>query len=143
MAYFDRTHGDSKPVFQSDTLDPTYTSPAATGTPVNLAGPHQDFFGIDLGADPSGQLGTSGAVEAVIKAIQQLGTVYTYQVQASASANNMSIAVYPVGAWTANSGSAAPAGNNLQLTIRALGTVNGFDLSGATVTNVGFKLAAS
>ena len=134
MAYFDRTHGDSKPVFQSDTLDPTYTSPAATGTPVNLAGPHLDFFGIDLGADPASQLGTGGAVEAVIKAVQQLATVYIYQVQASGAANNMSLAVYPVGAWTAG---------DLQTAIQALGTVNGYNLGSAAVTNVGFKLAAS
>ena len=121
-------------LFQSDTLDPTYTSPAATGTPVNVAGPHLEFFGIDLGADPSGQLGTSGAIEAVIKTIQQLATVACYQVQASGAANNMSVAVYPVGAYTAAA---------LQTQIRALGTVNGYDLSGATVTNVGFRLAST
>jgi hypothetical protein len=44
----------------------------------------------------------------------------------------MSIAVYPVAAWTAA---------DLQAAIRALGTVNGYDLSGAAVTNNGFKLA--
>jgi hypothetical protein len=46
----------------------------------------------------------------------------------------MSIAVYPVGAWS-------PA--SLQVAIRALGTVAGYDLSGAVVTNVGFKLATA
>jgi hypothetical protein len=130
MAYFTRTHGDSKPVFESDTLDQAATS----GVPVNVAGPHLDFFGVDLGADPSGQMGTSGAIEGVIKSVQQLAVVYTYQVEASASANNLSLAVYPVGAYTASA---------LQAQIRALGTVNGYDLSGANVTNVGFKLAAS
>ena len=130
MAYFDRTHGDSKPVFESDTLDQT----ATTGVPVNVAGPHLDFFGIDLGGDPSSQMGTGGAIEGVIKAIQQKATVYMYQVEASGTANNMSIGVYPVGAWTAG---------DLETAIQGLGTVNGYNLSGAAVTNVGFKLAAA
>lgn len=129
MAYFDRTHGDAKPVFESDTLDQT----ATTGVPVNVAGPHLDFFGADLGASPAAQMGTGGAVEAVIKAIQQLGTVALYQVE-DASGSNFSVGVYPTGAWTAAS---------LQTAIRALGTVNGYDLSGAAVTDVGFKLAAA
>jgi hypothetical protein len=46
----------------------------------------------------------------------------------------MSIAVYPTAAWTAA---------DLQTAIRAIGTVDGYDLSGANVTNTGFKLAAS
>jgi hypothetical protein len=46
----------------------------------------------------------------------------------------MSVAVYPVGAYTAAT---------LQTQIRALGTVNGYDLSGAVVTNVGFRLAST
>jgi hypothetical protein len=57
-----------------------------------------------------------------------------YQIEASASANNMSIAIYPTAAWTAAA---------MQTAIRALGTVDSYDLSGAVVTNVGFKLAAA
>jgi len=149
MAYFTRTHGDSKPVFQSDTLDPTYTSPAASGTPVNIAGPHLEFFTIDLGASATGQLGTGGAVEAAIKTIQQLATVYMYQLDS----DKLSVAMYPVGAWgTAADGTA---GYNLTAAITALGTVNGYDLSGAAVlgkassatagdgSNNGFKLIQS
>ena len=146
MAIQTKTHGDLLPVFQIDRLAKLDNSvpPNAinvSGVPVQIAGPKLDFFGMDLGGDPSGQMGTGGAIEAVINAITQLATVHFYQVQASVSANNFSIAVYPTGAWVAASGSAAPDGNNLQATIRALGTINGYDLSGATVTNNGFKLA--
>ena len=130
MAVQTKTHGDTKPVFAIDTL--AGSGAAGAGTPVQIAGPKLDFFGMDLGADPSGQVSAGGAIEAVIQCTTQLATVHFYQYQASASANNFSIAVYPTAAWTAST---------LQAAIRDLGTVNGFDLSGATVTNNGFKLA--
>jgi len=130
MAIQTRTHGDTNPVFAIDQLGGSGS--ITTGTPVMISGPKLDFFGMDLGADPSAQTGTGGAIEAIIQCVTQLATTHFYQVQASASANNMSIAVYPVAAWTAA---------DLQAAIRALGTVNSYDLSGATVTNNGFKLA--
>jgi hypothetical protein len=130
MAYTVRTHGDTNPVFAIDQL--IGAGGATTGVPVQIAGPKLEFFGMDLGGDPSTQMDTNGAVEAVIRCITQLATVHFYQVEASASANNMSIAVYPVAAWTAA---------DLQAAIRALGTVNGYALTGANVTNNGFKLA--
>lgn len=132
MAFQTKVHGDVKPVFAIDTLGGSGTNP--TGTPVMFSGPKLDFFGIDLGADPAAQLDSGEAVEAVITCITQLATTHFYQVQASAAANNMSIAVYPTAAWT---------DGTLQAAIRALGTVATYDLSGAVVTNVGFKLAAS
>jgi len=128
MAIQTRTHGDVLPVFAIDTLGgPGY---ATTGVPVQIAGPKLEFFSLDLGADAAGQLGTGGAVEAVIRCITQLATTHFYQVEASSGA--MSIAVYPVAAWTAGT---------LQTAIQGLGTVNTYDLSGATVANNGFKLA--
>jgi hypothetical protein len=57
-----------------------------------------------------------------------------YQVAATSNVTNFSVAVYPTGAYTAA---------ELQTQIRALGTVDGYDLSGATVTNVGFRLAST
>jgi hypothetical protein len=132
MAIQTKINGNTKPVFAIDTLGGSGSNP--TGTPVMFSGPKLDFFGIDLGADPAGQLDSGEAVEAVITCITQLATTHFYQVQASAAANNMSIAVYPTAAWTAA---------DLQAAIRALGTVATYDLSGAVVTNVGFKLAAS
>ena len=130
MASQTKINGNTKPVFAIDTLNGS--GGATTGVPVMFSGPKLDFFGMDLGADPAGQMDSGEAIEAVITCVTQLATTHFYQVEASASANNMSIAVYPVGAWSASA---------LQTAIRALGTVSGYDLSGAVVTNNGFKLA--
>jgi hypothetical protein len=135
MAGFTRTHGDSQPVFAMDTLNgPIASTTNANGTTTNFIGPGMDFFGFDLGAAPTTQLGVSGAISAVLQSIEQLATVMIYSVSATTNVTNMSVAVYPLGAYAAA---------DLQTQIRALGTVNGYDLSGATVTNVGFRLAST
>ena len=135
MSGFTRTHGDTQPVFAIDVQNgPVSPTASANGTTVNLAGPALDFFGFDLGAAPTAQCGVDGAISAVITSIEQLATMQFYSVAATANVTNMSVAVYPVGAYTAAA---------LQTQIRALGTVNGYDLSGATVTNVGFRLAST
>lgn len=135
MASFTRTHGDAQPVFAMDVQNgPVAPSTAANGTTTNFIGPAMDFFGFDLGAAPTTQLGVDEMVAQVMVSIEQLATVMMYSVSATASVTNMSVAVYPVGAYTAAA---------LQTQVRALGTVNGYDLSGATVTNVGFRLAST
>jgi hypothetical protein len=135
MAGFTRTHGDAQPVFAMDVQNgPVAPSTAADGTTTNFIGPAFDFFGFDLGAAPTTQLGVDEMVAQVMVSIEQLATVMMYSVSATANVTNMSVAVYPVGAYTAAA---------LQTQIRALGTVNGYDLSGATVTNVGFRLAST
>ena len=135
MAQFTRTHGDAQPVFAMDVQNgPVAPSTAAAGTTTNFIGPAMDFFGFDLGAAPTDQLGVDEMVAQVMVSIEQLSTVMMYAVQATANTTNMSVAVYPVGAYTAAA---------LQTQIRALGTVNGYDLSGAVVTNVGFRLAST
>lgn len=135
MSGFTRTHGDAQPVFAMDTLNgPIASTTNANGTTTNFMGPGMDFFGFDLGGAPTAQLGVSGAVSAVLQAVEQLGTVMIYSVAATANVTNMSVAVYPLGAWTAAT---------LQTAVQALGTVNGYDLSGATVTDVGFRLAST
>ena len=135
MAQFTRTHGDAQPVFAMDVQNgPVAPSTAADGTTTNFIGPAFDFFGFDLGAAPTTQLGVDEMVAQVMVSIEQLATVAIYAVQATANTTNMSVAVYPVGAYTAAA---------LQTQIRALGTVNGYDLSGAVVTNVGFRLAST
>ena len=128
MAIQTKVHGDTKPVFAIDTLAGNGTN--TTDTPVMFSGPKLDFFSLDLGADVSGEMDTNEAVEKVITCITQLATTHFYQVEATTGA--MSIAVYPTAAWSASA---------LQTAIRALGTVAGYDLSGATVANNGFKLA--
>lgn len=121
------THGDVKPVFAIDTLNGSGS--ATTGVPVMIQGPKLEFFSIDLGGDASAQMDLDGAVEAVITCVTQLATTHFYQVDS----DKLSIATYPVAAWTAA---------NLQTAIRALGTVNGYSLAGADVQNNGFNLAS-
>jgi hypothetical protein len=135
MAGFTRTHGDAQPVFAIDTLNgPIPSTTAADGTTTNFIGPAFDFFGFDLGAAPTNQLGVDQMVAQVLVSIEQLSTVMMYSVSATANTTNMSVAVYPVGAYTAAA---------LEAQIRLLGTINTYDLSGAVVTNVGFRLAST
>ena len=135
MASFTRTHGDAQPVFAIDVQNgPVAPTASADGTTTNLYGPALDFFGFDLGATPVDQLGVDEMVAQVMVSIEQLATVMMYSVSATANVTNMSVAVYPVGAYTAAV---------LQAQVRALGTVNGYDLTGAVVTNVGFRLAST
>jgi len=126
MAGFTRSNGDSLGVVNVDIQD---AAQASVDTPINVAGPKLDFFSIDLEADASGELGTNGAIEAVLKTVQQLAVVYVYQL--SEDARIMSLAVYPTGAWAAE---------DLEDAIQDLGTVDGFDLSGVDVENNGFNL---
>ena len=141
MASIPLVSGGSQPVFAIDTLNGPQLAANATytpvGTPTNFMGPALDFFGIDLGADPSAQAGVNGAIQTVLQTIQQTSTVAIYQVAATSNVTNMSIALYPLGAYTAAT---------LQASIRALGANvagTGYDASGATVTNVGFRLAST
>jgi hypothetical protein len=141
MASIPLVSGGSQPVFATDTLNgpqlAANTTYAPAGTPTNFMGPALDFFGIDLGADPSAQAGVNGAIQTVLQTIQQTSTVAIYQVAATANVTNMSVALYPLGAYTAAS---------LQAAIRALGANvagTGYDATGATVTNVGFRLAST
>lgn len=120
-----KVHGDVKPVFAIDTLNGSGS--ATTGVPVMIQGPHMDFYLIDMGADASSKMGVDSAVDAVFKCVTQLATIHFYQLDA----DKLSVATYPVDAWTAS---------DLQTAIRALGTVDGYSLSGATVANNGFRL---
>lgn len=122
-----QTHGDVKPVFAIDQTNGSGVT--AVGIPVQIAGPKLDFFKIDLKADPSAKLGVNSAVDSVIKTATQLATVHMYQVNSSGI---MSIALYPAAAWTAA---------DLEVAVRALGTVDSFALAAVDVTSGGFTLA--
>jgi hypothetical protein len=149
MASIPLVSGGSQPVFAIDTLNGAQlaanTTYAPAGTPTNFAGPALDFFGIDLGSDPSGQAGVNGAIQVILQNIQTTSTVAMYQVAATGNATNLSIALYPVGAYTATA---------LQAQIRALSTANTngtansipgttYVANAAVVTNVGFRLAST
>jgi hypothetical protein len=77
-------------------------------------------FLIDLGADASGQGGIGGALEAVA---QEIGSALL-MFDSEGTAGEVSVIVDGHGVDAAS----------LQIRIRALGTVNSYDLSGATVT---------
>jgi hypothetical protein len=98
------------------------------------------FFGMivkngsDTAQNMSGEGGVGGAWEEIYKAISLKATPVLFQYE-SGSSGAASWGIEQNGAgWTAG---------DLQTAIRALGTVSGVDVSGTTVTNVGFKLAAS
>ena len=141
------TSGGSQPVFATDTLNGPQLAATTTytpaGTPTNFMGPKLDFFGCDLGADPSTEAEVNGMLQTLLQTIQQTATVAIYQVAATGNATNFSVATYPTGAFnTATDGSNNSAAT-LQGIIQGLGTVAGYNLGGATVTNVGFRLASS
>ena len=97
MAYTTRTHGDFKPLMNYDT--PSYTvgavNAATSAVTVQPQGPKLEYFTIALAS-----VATNGAVlKAAIDAVQQLATIYIYEVT-DAATDTLAIAVYPVGAWT-------------------------------------------
>ena len=139
MASFTRTHGNAQQVFHIDTDDGSLSGALAASAPVNVTGPKLDFFkiivenGSNSARDLQAEVGTNGAVEAILREIQQLAGVYIYQVE-DASAGQISVALYPTGAYTATT---------LQTAIRTLTAAgsNSVDCSGSDVATGGFKLA--
>lgn len=87
--------------------------------------------------DMSGEGGVNEAWEAIYKAISLKATPVLFQYEAGSSG---------VASWGVEQNGAGWTAGDLQTAIRALGTAvgaNSVDVSGTTVTGVGFKLAAS
>ena len=127
MASITKTHGDVQPVFALDTADGKIAADTATaGTVVNVSGPALDFFSLTANTSVAGEQGVSEYVDTVLKAVQQTATIATYQVDAT----QISLAVYPAGAYTAAS-----------LLTAANVTYTGFQLNSSA--DVGLKLATS
>lgn len=147
MASITKVSGGSQPVFATDTRNgPQLGSTAAytpAGVPTNLMGPKLDFFGMDLGANPANEADVNGMLVTLLQTIQINATVAIYQVAATANVTNFSVATYPAGAFNTAVDGTDNSAATLQAIIQALGTVSGYDLSGATVTNVGFRLAST
>jgi len=102
--------------------------------------PQMDFFkiivenGSQEAVDLRNELDAGEAVEAILRKVGDLATVEMYQVEGDTT-GQISVGVYPAGAWTASS---------LQTAVRAMGTTvgnNTVDVSGSDVTDGGFKLA--
>lgn len=82
----------------------------------------------------SGEGGVGGAWEEIYKAISTKATPVLFQYESGASG---------VASWGIEQNGAGWSAADMEDAIQALGTVSGVDVSGTTVTNVGFKLAAS
>lgn len=136
MATITRTHGNSFGVPHVDRA--LSTSGAITADEaVILDGPQLDFFKIlvDDGSpiDLRNELDVGESVEAILRAVQVKSTIAMYQVEGDTT-GQISVAVYPKGAWTAAA---------LQTAIRALGSTvgsNTVDVSATAVTSPGFEL---
>lgn len=142
MASFTRTHGNAQQVMHMDTDNGAKSDPLTADALVNSAGPAYDFFGLVIenvsnqAIDLQDELDTNQVVEIVLRTIQQTATVAMYQVEDS-SAGQISLAVYPQGAYT---------NTTLTQAVIALGTsvgANTQDVSGSQATDFGFKLALS
>lgn len=135
MALVTRYNGDARTVFNtgSATRSDANAQLSATG----IAGPLSTFR-VECAGNLAAQLGTGGAVEAVLNAISSNATVLAYQVDGTTAAGalgaQISILVERSG-WTGNAAA--------QSVVRALGTTNGIALGSALVegTTVGFNLA--
>ena len=142
MASFTRSNGDAQPVMHMD-VDNGHPSGALTADAlVNSAGPALGFFalvvenGSNQAIDLQNELDAGEGVEAILREIQQTATVAVYQVE-DTTAGQISLAVYPQGAYTATT---------LTQAIVGLGSSvgsNTIDVSGSQATDVGFKLATS
>ena len=101
-------------------------------------GPALDFFKIiqqDVSGDVNdirNELDAGESVEEMFKAIQTKANIEMYQVEGDTT-GQISVAVYPKGAWTTTT---------LQAAIRALGTTvggNNVDVSGSSVSSSGLE----
>ena len=129
MAQFTKVNGTAQPVFHMDVGNGSIAGATATAaTPVNPAGPKLDFFQLTCANTNATLQGVNGFVSNVLQAVQQTSTVAIYQVDGV----QISLAVFPTGAFTAATILAAAQGANAA----GVNTV-------ASSTNVGFKLATS
>lgn len=130
MAQFPRSSGDAGGVANYDVAQYVNGAAVGVGVTINPQGPSLGYIGIDFGADlTNAEFQSGGPIEAAIRTIQQMATVATYEVQAvqGTAVRGSKFALYPAGQVT------AAFATQLQADIRALGTVGGYDLSGASV----------
>lgn len=129
MAQFTKTNGTVQPVFHIDVNNGSIAGATSTAAkPVNFTGPKLDFFQLTCANTNATLQGTNGFVSNVLQAVQQTSTVAFYQVDGV----QISVAVFPTGAFTAATILTAAQGANAA----GVNTV-------ASSTDVGFKLATT
>lgn len=103
MAEVTRVNGDFKPVLNVDAREYVNSGVNAvvSAATVQPQGPKLDFFTVTA----AGAL-TGANVKTIIDTIQQLATVYIYEYTDAAN-DTLAVAVYPTGAFTANTLQAA------------------------------------
>lgn len=103
MAEVTRVNGDFKPVLNVDAREYVNSGVNAvvSAATVQPQGPKLDFFTVTA----DGAL-TGANVKTIIDTIQQLATVYIYEYTDAAN-DTLAVAVYPTGAFTANTLQAA------------------------------------
>jgi hypothetical protein len=99
MAQFTKVNGTTQPVFALDVANGSIAGTANINVqgPVQLAGPKLDFFSLTPNAAMTLTGNVNGYLNNVLTAIQQNGTIATYQVSATGV---LSLAIYPTGAYT-------------------------------------------
>jgi hypothetical protein len=127
MAGFTKTNGTMQPVFHMDTANGNIQGTAniaATGS-VNFQGPKLDFFSLVANASLISSANVNGYINNLVQAIQTKATVAMYQVSPAAP-TILNLALYPTDAYTAatllataNTGTPATGGQNIQLTSSA------------------------
>ena len=116
-----------QPVFHMDTANGNIAGTAniaATGS-VNFQGPKLDFFSLVANASLVSSANVNGYINNLVQAIQTKATVAMYQVSPAAP-TILNLALYPTDAYTAatllataNTGTPATGGQNIQLTSAA------------------------
>jgi hypothetical protein len=99
MAIFTKVNGTTQPVFALDVANGSIAGTANINVqgPVQLAGPHLDFFSLTPNAAMTLSGNVNGYLNNVLTAIQQNATIATYQVSATGV---LSVAIYPQNAYT-------------------------------------------
>ena len=100
MAIFTKVNGTTQPVFALDVANGSIagTANVAAQGPVQIQGPHLDFFTLTANAALTNAGNVNGYLNNVLTAIQQNGTIAIYQ--AGATTGTISIAIYPQNAYT-------------------------------------------
>jgi hypothetical protein len=108
------------------------TNPVATTVNYEVVGKDISFFTVDYINAINGSVGPEGAHQAVLKVIMQQHTIIAAGPLLDTNTQQTFAIEGPV--YTPQGGTAATGGDTLQARIRALGTVDGVNLSNATVT---------
>jgi len=111
----------------------TRTNPAATTVPFENVGKDLTIFTVDYVNAVNGSAGPEGAQAAVLNTIQQMHTILVAGPLGNTNTEQTFIIEGPLFTPTG--------GSDLQAQIQALGTVDGVDLSSATVNTKTFYVA--